>query len=184
MVCKQLRQEAAGKIACADHTKHADQQCGTAASRRAAFGLPTHQWHSRSHLVINYAETGMVFQHQLGNVCIVLTHNRLDEAVQRRLALCSHHTSSGALLLLLLLREQSRGQGRGQTGVNRGSGHDPAVVRAIQTRVRWGVGRGLVQSRVGQVVQGIPDQQHQAVLPEAAALQQCLAKQQQALLCR
>jgi len=48
----------------------------------------------------------------------------------------------------------------------------------------WGVGRGLVQSRGGQVVQGIPDQQHQAVLPEAAALQQCLAKQQQALLCR
>jgi len=142
VVCKQLRQEAAGKIACADHTKHADQQCGTAASRRAAFGLPTHQWHSRSHLVINYAETGMVFQHQLGNVCIVLTHNRLDEAVQRRLALCSHHASSGALLLLLLLREQSRGQGRGQTGVNRGSGHDPAVVRAIQTRVRWGVGGG------------------------------------------
>ncbi len=112
VVCKQLRQEAAGKIGCADHTKHADEQCGSAAAMRAAFGLSTHQWHPRSHLVINHAETGMVFQHQLCNVCIVLTHNRLNEAMQRRLALCSHHASSGALLLLL--HEQSRGQGRGQ----------------------------------------------------------------------
>ena len=140
VVCKQLRQEAAGKVACADHTKHADQQSGTAASRRAAFGLPTHQWHSRSHLVISHSENGMVFQHQLCNVCIVLTHNRLDEAVQRRLALCSHHASSGALLLLVC--EQSRGQGQGQTGVNRGSGHDPAGVRANLDEGQVGGGEG------------------------------------------
>ncbi len=58
----------------------------------------------------------------------------LNEAMQRRLALCSHHASSGALLLLL--REQSRGQGRGQTGAQGmtllGSG-------ASQMRVRWGL---------------------------------------------
>ena len=42
--------------------------------------------------------------------CTLLT---LIEAMQRRLALCSHHASSGALLLL---REQSRGQSRGQAG--------------------------------------------------------------------
>lgn len=74
--------------------------------------------------MINHADTGVVVQHQLCNVCIVL---RLNEAMQRRLALCSHHASSGALLLLL--REQSRGQGRGQQGVSRASGHGPAGVR-------------------------------------------------------
>ena len=44
--CKQLRQEAAGKNACADHTQHADQQCVTTASMRA-FGLSAYQLHFR-----------------------------------------------------------------------------------------------------------------------------------------
>ena len=117
----------------------------------------------------------MVFQHQLCNACIVL---RLNEAMQRRLALCSHHASSGALLLL---REQSRGQGRGQTGVSRGSGHGPAGARGQSDEGQvGGEGGGVVQSRGGQAVHGIPDQQHH----EAAALKECLAKQQYVLLCQ
>ena len=44
------------------------------------------------------------------------------------------------------------------------------------------MGKGVVQSTGAQTVRGISDQQHQAVVPEAAALQQCLAKQQQVLL--
>ncbi len=53
---------------------------------------------------------------------------------------------------------------------------------ASQMRVRWG--GGVVQSRGGQAVHGIPDQQHQAVVVKAAALQRCLAKQQQVPLCQ
>ena len=183
--CKHLRQGAAGKIGCADHTKHADQQCVTIASMCAAHGLSAHQLHpghafAWSHLTVNHADTGVMFQHQLCNVCIVLG---LNEAVQRCLALCSHHASSGALLLL---REQSRGQGRGQQGVSkrgvsRASGHGLAGVRGQSDEGQVGGEGGRRLSRaeedrlfmaslISSVKQLRQKQQHRSVTTASTAV--------------